>query len=246
MISSQTTPHIYLPIIAYNQQVNVFYMLKIIELVILLKKNNFDISIEPIAFESLIPRGRNAAASRFLDNKLATHLLFIDCDIIFDPKDVLKLLEADKDIISGAYPKKYSKPNNSIYPVDFTINGQISLSDKENIYKADLLPTGFMLIKKEALNIIINNNTDIAYKNNIDGYSTETNKFFNLFPIIIDKETQYLLSEDYGFCTLAKKCGLEIYCYSDITLTHIGYQSFTGNLQEFLTIIKENQNKENK
>ncbi len=232
--------HIYLPIIAYNQQVNIFYMLKIIELVILLKQNNYDISIEPIAFESLIPRARNAAASRFLENKMTTHLLFIDCDIIFNPEDVLKLLKADKNIIAAAYPKKYTKSNESLYPVDFTINGQITYNDIDNIYKAELLPTGFMLIKKEALETIITKK-DIAYKNNIDGYSTKTNNFYNFFPITIDKETQYLLSEDYGFCILAQECGLDVFCYSDITLSHIGYQSFTGNLQEFLTLIKDNQ-----
>ncbi len=237
---SSEKPHIFLPIIAYNQQINIFYMLKIIELIILFKKNDFNITVEPISFESLIPRARNAAASRFLDNKLATHLLFIDCDITFNPNDVLKLIEANKEIIAGSYPKKYYKSKESLYPVDFTINGQITITDNENIFKADLLPTGFMLIKKNALETIISSNDNLHYKNNIDGYSTESNDFYNFFQILIDKDTNFLLSEDYGFCNLAKKSGLELFCYTDITLTHIGFTNYTGNLQEFLNVIKEN------
>ena len=56
--------------------------------------------------ESLIPRARNGLANQFLKDESATHLLFIDADIRFEADDVLKLLDADKDVICGIYPKK--------------------------------------------------------------------------------------------------------------------------------------------
>jgi len=36
----------------------------------------------------------------------ATHFLFIDADITWDPHDILKLLMADKPIVGGIYPIK--------------------------------------------------------------------------------------------------------------------------------------------
>jgi len=38
-----------------------------------------------------------------------THLLFIDADIHFDPRDVIALLALDKDVIGAPYPKKSIK-----------------------------------------------------------------------------------------------------------------------------------------
>jgi hypothetical protein len=229
---------IFIPIICYNQTVNVFYMMKIIELIILLKQNNYDITIEPIGFESLIPRARNYAAAKMLDNKENTHLLFIDTDIVFNPQDVIKLLQADKDVITGIYPKKFLNPESASYPVSFCINGQIKITNNDKIFEADLVPTGFMLIKRNVFEKIIQLNSNISYKNNINGYKTETNIFYNFFPIHIESITNHLLSEDFAFCKLVQQSGLKVYCHSDITLTHIGYHSYTGNLDEFLQTIK--------
>ena len=55
--------------------------------------------------ESLITRARNSLAYDFLQSE-ATHLMFIDADISFDPKDLVSMTNADKDIICGIYPKK--------------------------------------------------------------------------------------------------------------------------------------------
>lgn len=63
--------------------------------------------------ESLITRARNYCADEFMRSG-DTHLMFIDSDIGFDPKDIIALLalqnsddEVDNyDIIAGPYPKK--------------------------------------------------------------------------------------------------------------------------------------------
>ena len=60
--------------------------------------------------ESLITRARNYCADEFLRSD-ATHMLFIDSDIGFNPQDVLALLamqddDSDYDVIGAPYPKK--------------------------------------------------------------------------------------------------------------------------------------------
>jgi hypothetical protein len=55
--------------------------------------------------ESLITRARNYLVDEFLRTDY-THMMFIDSDIHFSPKDVIALLALDKDVIGGPYPKK--------------------------------------------------------------------------------------------------------------------------------------------
>jgi len=59
--------------------------------------------------ESLITRARNYLVDEFLRQEEYTHLMFIDSDIHFDPKDVLSLAvlcDHEKPIIGGPYGKK--------------------------------------------------------------------------------------------------------------------------------------------
>ena len=95
-----------LPIIAYGGMVHSGYMLGMINLVNKLATLGMSVSCPSIWFESLISRARNSSAAAALSNK-DDYLMFIDTDVIFDANDVVKLLDADKDVTVGLYPKKY-------------------------------------------------------------------------------------------------------------------------------------------
>lgn len=56
-----------------------------------------------------------------------THLLFVDSDMVFEPDDVLKLIEANKDIAGADYNRRKLPPESS--------------------RQGDSVGTGFMLIK---------------------------------------------------------------------------------------------------
>ncbi|HEY5278787.1 MAG TPA: hypothetical protein VIJ67_03435, partial [Pseudolabrys sp.] len=56
--------------------------------------------------DALITRARANIVAAFLDDPTATHLLFIDADIGFEPSEVLRLLSSGHDMVAGAYPIK--------------------------------------------------------------------------------------------------------------------------------------------
>lgn len=60
--------------------------------------------------ESLIQRARNLITAQFLSIPQATHLIFIDADIEWEPRDIVRLLAHDVDVIGGIYPKKHIRP----------------------------------------------------------------------------------------------------------------------------------------
>ena len=68
-----------------------------------------DVRFSFIFNESLITRARNYLVDEFLRAEGYTHLLFIDADIHYDPRDVIALLALDKDVSGGPYPKKSIK-----------------------------------------------------------------------------------------------------------------------------------------
>jgi hypothetical protein len=69
-------------------------------------RNNIDHGILTMSNESLISRGRSRIANFFINNTEFEYLFFLDSDVGFDPADVLKLLNHNKELVTGAYPMK--------------------------------------------------------------------------------------------------------------------------------------------
>ena len=86
--------------------VHAAYMMSCLQLMYQCLDKGIQMSLKVIHFESLISRGRNGSAAYML-NSDCSHLFFVDTDMAFDAKDFFKLLDADRDVTVGVYPKKY-------------------------------------------------------------------------------------------------------------------------------------------
>jgi len=85
------------------------YMKSCLDLQSICSQYGIEIRYSFIFNESLITRARNYLVDEFLRAEGFTHLLFIDADIHFDPRDVIACLALDKDVVGGPYPKKSIK-----------------------------------------------------------------------------------------------------------------------------------------
>lgn len=130
----------------------------------------------------------------------ATHLMFIDTDVTFEPEGIVKLLKDDKDIVGGMYNMK-SLPLTTT--VKFTNDkGEFVKADANSIpktlFKCHAVATGFMLIKLSCLNKLKKPYFDFG------NYKGE------------------LMGEDIYFCDKAVKAGIEVWCNPTIRIGHIG------------------------
>ena len=110
---------------------------------------------------------RNYLVDEFLRAEGFTHLLFIDADIHFDPRDVVACLALDKEVVGGPYPKKAIKwravkkaieKNPDLDPAelanvtgDYVFNpvkgtAQFNITEPLEVME---IGTGFMLVKRD-------------------------------------------------------------------------------------------------
>ena len=206
--------------------------------------------------ESLVQRARNYIVDEFMRSE-CSHLLFIDADIGFNPRDALGLLaiqisDPDKyDIVTGPYPKKTiawekvakaaeqglakDNPFNlEQYTSDYVFNPvkgmtQFKLSEPVEVSEAG---TGFMLISRKALEKYRDAYPELSYRPDharTDQFdgSREITAFFDC---IIDPESKRYLSEDYFFCRKARAIDLKVWMCPWMQINHVGSYIFRGNM----------------
>lgn len=182
---------------------------------------------ETLSNESLITRGRINLMAKFMSNSTATHLMFIDTDICFEPAHIFQLLLDKKDIIGGLYPKK-SLPSDLVCNVDTgdVIDGKVEAEN--NLIPVSRLGTGFMLINRTVIEQMMVAYPQLKFKNNI-GLGKELDEFmYAFFNTGITEDLEYL-SEDYYFGDLWRKLGGKIYANLAIKLDHSGYFKFPAD-----------------
>lgn len=210
------------------------YTDSLLNLVELLSSNGFAWQTKFAFNESLITRARNYLTHEFLKSD-CTHLLFIDADIKFNAVDVVHMLQADKDIICGAYPKKTLNwnyiaeaakndiPANRLeeFSGEFVLHlldGQNQIQvESDKPFEVLNSGTGFMMIKREVFDKI-----EVPSYN----FHGEQNKEYFTTAIFNND----LLSEDYYFCKLARDVGYKIYIAPWVKLSHVGTYTFNGSL----------------
>jgi hypothetical protein len=81
------------------------FALSLIKTVQVLTKAGFEVSIEVMMGDSLVPRARNNLAQRFLSSG-KDMLMFLDADIVFGEYDIIKLILGEKELVAATYPRK--------------------------------------------------------------------------------------------------------------------------------------------
>ena len=242
----------------YGGNLQIGYFQSLMETVKVFTSLGVNHEIITIGSESLIPRARNGIVAKFMGDDDATHLLFIDADITFHWTSIVKLVLMDKDVSGGCYPKKminWDKVRhnlkqdenmdegllmaksldyvfNPVYNQEKTEDGKIKLTAtvSNGMVNVKDLGTGFMMIKKSVLEIMMYKYEELKYRNNVAGYHSDAAEdyFYTLFDTEIDPQSKVYLSEDYLFCKRWRECGGDCWMDLSISLNHTGMMDYRG------------------
>jgi hypothetical protein len=224
--------------------VNQGYMLSILKLLQLAAGGEFELDVVLLGGDSLITRSRSVLVSRFLDNPRATHLMFIDADIAFEPDQFLRLLRIDKDFAAGAYPLKQidwrALPRRAVggeplAAAGLSYVGQIceggELRREGGFATAKYAGTGFQLIRRRVFEKLIAAHPELKFRavHTLTNETPNSNNLYALFECAIDRESGAYLSEDYAFCGRWRALGGEIWLDLQSKLTHAGMSYYDGD-----------------
>jgi hypothetical protein len=239
-----TKPFVVVATPCFGGLVNQGYMLSVLKLLQLAAGGEFELDIVLLGGDSLITRSRSVLVSRFLDNPRATHLMFIDADIAFEPRQFLRLLRLDKEFAAGAYPLKQidwrvlpsrAVAGEPLAAAGLSYVGQIcdgaELRHEDGFATAKYAGTGFQLIKRRVFEKLIAAHPELKFKavHTLTNETPNSDNLYALFECAIDRESGVYLSEDYAFCGRWRALGGEIWLDLRSRLTHAGTSYYDGD-----------------
>jgi len=174
-----------------------------------------------IGNESLITRARNSILARFYHSPEYTHLLFLDGDVMLEAKDLIRLIEHDKDVIGAPVPLKTTDNGKPV----FNING--NLGQEQGLLKVEQLGTAVMMLSRKAVNALVQ---QAIAENNVytaNPYAKglgDPEKIYDVFRVGV-RSAEYL-SEDYWVCSQLLDLDFNVYVDLKIRTRHNGMHSF--------------------
>ena len=221
------------------------YMTSVLKLIHAAPTAGFGTTLALLGYDSLIPRARATLVGSFLDNPTATHLLFIDADIGFEPEQVYRLLAANKDFAAALYPVKAldwdqmperctrgAEPlaQGPLNYVGTFVRGPEAKRDGD-FGTASYAGGGFQLIRRTVITEMIAAYPQTKFSRLLATPTGErpSENLYALFDTFIDQETGEYLSEDYAFCRRWRDLGGEIWLDRNSRLTHTGIFDYRGD-----------------
>lgn len=152
-------------------------------------------------------------------------IVFIDHDVSWEPDDLVKLIEADGDVVAGLYRFKTPEEERYMGVLDDDEHGMPKVR-MDGCIKATLVPAGFMKITRNAVNRFMK-----AYPHLM--YGEACNPSVDLFHF--GAHNGAFWGEDYSFCRNWRDAGGDIWVVPDVSLTHwAGDTPYHGNFHEFM------------
>ena len=222
--------HLHIGIPCYGGMVSEPTMTSFLRFVLLAGQAGLNWSLDTMVNESLVTRARNNLMAKMMTNTTATHFMFIDADIRFQPESILQMIACDKEVIGGLYPKK-------ALPVNYVINLKPETKIQGDIFTVDTTGTGFLLFKRTVYEKMIAQFPETKYVDDVGLGKQYEPMMYSIFDCKIDARGHYL-SEDWLFCRRWQDMGGEIWVHSKVLLNHIGHYEFAGDLNKIDVIDK--------
>jgi hypothetical protein len=241
----------------YNNQLFMNYHESVIELVSLAARSGMKSFSYVNVATSLIALSRNLLVSKFLEGD-GTHCVFIDADMGFDPHDVLKMLELDRDVIGACCPVKsffWSRmqqmcrrsgrefTEQEMQQLGGTFNYEKPVGEKMRLdvpQEVRRLGSGLLMVKREVFEKLRQAHPDRWYEpRDLNGAPMFGGvRIHEFFRTGLMSGHEYI-GCDYTFCDECTALGLKIWMCPWTKTTHMGTHAFVGDLPGIASLCGE-------
>jgi hypothetical protein len=263
--SPNVPPKIFIATPMFGGQANYMYMISLINLLTKLGQNGIASMFEIAANESLITKARNILVEGFIKSD-ATHMLFLDADLGFDPDDVIRMIQANKDLIGGQYAKKkinwdvvkrvcQGVPNIPPHAINAVIaestfrpmGDQISFKLDEPV-EVESIATGMMLIRREVFTKmaaelpeieIVSGGSETMDPKTMTRVTDPHRKAHAYFDVSIDPVSKAYTSEDFTFCKRWRQIGGQVFLAPWTRTVHVGTYEYVCDLASIATYTQQ-------
>lgn len=201
-------------------------------------RHGIDVQLCVLRGCSIITVARNICVAQFLASS-ATHFMFIDSDIFFNPDDVMRFLAMDLDVLGGVYPRKTfnfdkiceAAKAGEVEPVAAglmpTTEPLEDAPETDMTVEVKRLPTGFMMIKREVFTRMAGAGLAPKWEpGKVLSDEVRANTFGFFETGIIDGEN---VGEDWRFCDKWRSIGGKCHADKLAMLRHDGAASFEAS-----------------
>ena len=212
---------------SYDGKVNVWHATALNETSKLGLTKNINVSAVYMSYDALVQRARNDIFKLAVDAQI-DDLVFIDCDVDWQPADFFKLLEHDVQIVAAPIIKKSDLQHT--YSIKLT--GDYKVEDN-GLAEVDGAATGMMRIRSDAIHKIWSYSEEYQ-----EQHKSETSRM--VFDVkLIDGE---LVSEDIVFCRKWIEMGGKVYIDPTINCGHSGEKRWISNFNDWISVNKKPEN----
>lgn len=214
------SPSIYLATPRYRGQAHAIYMSSRLALRPACAARGVGLHIDMTGREALIGRARAAFMTKFLESA-ASHLLFIDADIGFEPQAVFRLLRAGRDVVGGLYPRKSQDRGNGglVYEVEPLPEPTPPSSD--GFRPVASIGAAFLMISRSAVSRMVEGYPHLVARLG-DMHALGVAQAAMVFDSMIAPPSGRYLPRPQAFCHRWRALGGEVWAGEEGGLRHVG------------------------
>ena len=200
---------------SYSGDVSAFYADSLINTINRLKNNEIQISHQFLVYQPVIQYARNTLVKQFLESE-NDEIIFIDSDQAWEPEDLIKLINSDKDIIGAAV---HLKTHDERYNVRF-LNNNV---DANGLLLVESVGTGFLKVSRNAMQKVFDYSDKYEYNGML---------YSSVFELeIVNGQA---VTEDFVFCKKWEDLGGEVYIDTTLKSFHIGKDMWASDIKRYL------------
>lgn len=163
---------------------------------------------------------RNRIIQEFLLSD-CTDLVFIDADVSWQAKDLVKLCQYDLAVVGGVYPFRRADKQD-----DMPMRMMHGASVANGLLEVEGLPTGFLRFRRKVIERLVEECEEF------DGNNGHETRQPILFQRVLKDGTRW--GGDLHVCNMWRNMGGHIFCATEMQLGHAAKETYTDSMGAFL------------